>query len=310
VVELHGLGKHELLTRKVLREWISEGLAGGGNTPGFSSAESSLTVSWKRKSSVGLSGALVVFTGVAVYWAALPPQSPKTSSPPAAQLESTGLPRPHAERAAALRPPRSNTPAGAPTDSETQTVAQYTAQKYQLLLDDLHSPPPDRAQLQRELLLREQLAGQPETTDREKALAEVEALIRGMLHPTDFATYDALKESDLEQFELDDYAGGISNVAPLSAAERKSILRTKLAYKVRFVQLVRDSGLLRAELSPAERHYAYDVASRALNDYLRDYLLEVRQYLANDEQYALLSNYETTKFSAELARLRSRAGES
>jgi hypothetical protein len=163
--------------------------------------------------------------------------------------------------------------------------------------------------LQRELLLREQLAGQPDSAERARALAEVEARIRGLLHPTDFATYDALKESDLEQFELDDYAGGISNVAPLSAAERRSILRTKLAYKSRFRQLVQDSGLLRADLSAAERRYALDVAARALNAYMRDYLLEVRQYLADDEQYALLSNYETTKFTAELARLRARAGE-
>lgn len=197
-----------------------------------------------------------------------------------------------------------------PIDSETETVAQYSAQKYQFLLDDLHSPQADGARLQRELLLHEQLASLPDSAQRARALAEVEARIRGMLHPTDFATYEALKESDLEQFELDDYAGGISNVAPLSAAERRSILRTKLACKLRFRQLVQDSGLLRADLSPAERQYAYEVASRALSGYLRDYLLEVRQYLANDEQYALLSNYETTKFTAELARLRSRAGES
>ncbi len=37
-----------------------------------------------------------------------------------------------------------------------------------------------------------------------------------MLDPADFANFDALKESDLEQFELNEYAGGVSNVAPLA----------------------------------------------------------------------------------------------
>ena len=42
------------------------------------------------------------------------------------------------------------------------------------------------------------------------------------------------------------------------------------------------------------------MTSRALEDFRRSYLEEVRQYLANDEQFALLSNYEATEFKAEL----------
>ena len=123
--------------------------------------------------------------------------------------------------------------------------------------------------------------------------------------PADYATYETLKESDLELFKLNEYADGISNVAPLSAADRESILKTKLAYKERFRQLLLDSGLQRTDLSLAEREYAYSVTSRALEGYKPSYLQEVRQYLTNEEQFALLSNYETTEFKAELARLRS-----
>ena len=119
-----------------------------------------------------------------------------------------------------------------------------------------------------------------------------------------------LKESDVELYKLNEYAGGISNVAPLSAADRKSIMRTKLAYKERFRQLLRDSGLQRSDLSAAEREYAYSMTSRAMEDYKRSYLQEVRQYLTNDEQYALLSNYETTEFNAELAKLQSMVNDS
>jgi len=263
---------------------------------------------WKSRLRAGLSGASVVVTGVAVYWAALPGQPVATPRQSSIRLEGAEVHRPRTGSAparAASMPPQ--TASSAAVDTEEATVAQYTAQKYRYLFDDMHSPQLDRAQLQRVLLLREQLAGRPDTADRDGALVEVDERLRAMLHPADFANYDALKESDLEQFELNDYAGGVSDVTPLTADERKSILRTKLAYKGRFQQLVRDSGLLRKDLSPAERDHAYRVTARALSDYMRDYLLEARQYLANEEQYALLSNYETTKFTAELARLRSPA---
>ena len=204
-------------------------------------------------------------------------------------------------------------------DSEVATVAQYTSGKYRLLLDDLRGlRAEDTGQLRRDLLTRELLAGSikaareandpakaAEVQRQEAALAKVEGQIRGRLHPSDHATYEALKDADNELFQLDDYAGGISNVAPLSDADRDSILRTKLAYKTRFRQLVQDSGLMRDNLSAAEREYAYAVTSRALEDYKRSYLQEVRQFLVDDEQYALLSNYENTEFTAELARLRS-----
>jgi hypothetical protein len=268
---------------------------------------------WKSRLRAGLSGASVVLTGVAVYWAALPGQPVATPRQSSVRLEGAEPQSPRTERPRTERAPArvasmpSQTAPSAAVDTEEATVAQYTAQKYRYLFDDMHSPQADRAQLQRVLLLREQLTGRPDTADRDSALAEVDARLRAMLHPADFAIYDALKESDLEQFELNDYAGGVSDVTPLSPDERKSILRTKLAYKGRFQQLVRDSGLLRKDLSPAERDHAYRVTARALSDYMRDYLLEARQYLANDEQYALLSNYETTKFTAELARLRSPA---
>ena len=195
----------------------------------------------------------------------------------------------------------------APTfDPEESTIAQYASEKYQFLLDDLYYLEAGQAeQLHRALLARERLVGQASNAERNEALAKVEAEIRGMLNPADYATYELLKESDLELYKLNEYAGGIANVAPLSVADRKAILKTKLAYKERFRQLLQNSDLQRGDLSAAEREYAYSMTSRALEDYKRSYLQEVRQYLANDEQYALLNNYETTEFNAELTRLRS-----
>ena len=206
-------------------------------------------------------------------------------------------------------------------DSEEATVAQYTSEKYRLLIEDLHGlRAGDVEKLRRSLLERELLTGaikaareandpskREEILRQETALAMAEGQIRSLLHPADHATYEALKHADLELFQLDDYARGISNVAPLSTADRSSILKTKLAYKARYGQLLQDSGLLRDNLSAAERGYAYSITARALEDYQRSYLLEVRQFLVDDEQYALLRNYENTEFTAELAKLRSMA---
>jgi hypothetical protein len=253
-----------------------------------------------------MSAAAAVLVGATVYWATrseLPAQierlaerksHPAMEGTPAAQTAQAEIARPltGVQRSTA--------------DPEASTIAQYTSDKYQFLLDDLgYLEAGQIAQLREALQLRERLAGEPDSTGQKEALARVEDQIRGILRPADHATYEMLRESDLEQFKLNEYAGGISNVAPLSAADRETILKTKLTYKARFRQLLRDSGFERADLSAAEREYAYEVASRALADFRRSYLQEVRQYLANEEQYALLSNYEATEFKAELAQLQS-----
>jgi hypothetical protein len=69
-----------------------------------------------------------------------------------------------------------------------------------------------------------------------------------------------------------------------------------------------DSRLMTGDLNGTERLLAFTEVSRALKEYQQSYLQEVRQYLYDDEQYRLLSNYETSEYEAELARLRVIAG--
>jgi hypothetical protein len=292
----------------------TEGLAGGGNTPGI--FRSVMAMSWKAgraRLRVGMSLAAAVLVGATMYWYSRP------ASPDALEVSSSGstsqpalaeVPRAQPETAlthtAHTSMPAPTRTQAATTDPEDSTIADYTSQKYQFLLDDLrYLKAAQVEQLQRALLARERLAGQANDPD---AMARVEGEIRGLLRPDDYATYETLKDSDLELFKLNEYAAGIDNVAPLSTADRESILRTKLAYKERFRQLMLDSGLQRSDLSPAEREYAYSVTSHALEGYRQSYLQEVRQYLTNEEQFALLNNYETTEFKAELARLQSMVG--
>ena len=138
-------------------------------------------------------------------------------------------------------------------------------------------------------------------------LADLEAMDRKvgtLLRPGDLATYDVLKDSDVEQWQLEDYAGGVSNVAPLSDEDRRAILYTKLTHRQRFRQVLADSGLMSGGLNATEREYAFAEVSRALGESRNSYLKEVRQYLYSDEQFTLLSNYENTEYSDELEKLR------
>lgn len=238
------------------------------------------------------------------------------------ETQSTAQP----EAAATVRTdsiPTADTPVAAKTSGVARTNADaaltgFTAEKYRFLTNDLfrHSEELQVALLEREHLAielntaRQRLDAQQRDPIRqyEMQLAAADARIRALLHPTDYAVFETLKESDIEQFQLDDYAAGISNIAPLSADERRAILLTKLNYKRDFRQILLDSGLLRDDLSPAARRAALDGVSRALAQYRDSYLAEVRQYLFDDEQYALLRNYESSEFDAELAKLRSMAG--
>jgi hypothetical protein len=138
-------------------------------------------------------------------------------------------------------------------------------------------------------------------------LAELAALdqkIGTLLRPGDLATFEVLKDSDVEQFQLEDYAGGVNAVAPVSDTDRKAILTTKLVHRQRFRQVLADSRLMTGELNASERRYAFAEVSRALRESRDNYLQEVRQYLYNDEQFTLLSNYENSEYAAELEKLR------
>lgn len=230
---------------------------------------------------------------------------------PAARIES-----------AATADTATNAPTSQAASSNADAaLAGFTAGKYRFLTDHLFPHGATGDELQAALLERERIAVELNTVrqsldERQRAttrqyearLSAADSHIRALLHPTDYAVFETLRDSDTEQFQLDDYAAGINNVAPLSAADRRAILLTKLQYKRTFRQVLLDSGLLRDELSPAARRAAFDGVNRAFAQYRDGYLTEVRQYLFDDEQYALLRNYESSEFDAELAKLRSMAG--
>lgn len=138
----------------------------------------------------------------------------------------------------------------------------------------------------------------------ETELANADRTVGGLLAPGDVAGFEVLKDSDMDQFQFEDYVGGIGHVVPLAEDRKKAILFAKLSNRRRFRQVLESSGLMRGDLTPAQRQFAFHDVSRALRDSRDGFLQEARQHLHDEEQFALLSNYENTEYAGELDKLR------
>jgi hypothetical protein len=109
-------------------------------------------------------------------------------------------------------------------------------------------------------------------------------------------------DTERESRELEEFFGGVSNVAPVSPQQREALLQARLRHQKIFIEALRDSGALRDSLSDAERMYAHSAASRALADFRGNFMIDARAILS-EEQFALLTDFEATEYSRRLAQL-------
>jgi hypothetical protein len=316
VGQLLGIWQHDVLIWKRVEN------AGGGNAPGIHDTEG-LVAAARSLQSMSPRNVLIpaVLTFAAVVWWAgrgsvdTPEVSTATSgadAPQAATQEGLGTNK--RERVDGNGSVPTVSVADATSDSSFQ---DYVGTKYRFLFTESGLSKGASDQLRATLSERERVAVEINTARQSsdasakesipRLQADLDALDRkvGMqLRPGDLAAYEVLKDSDIEQFQLEDFAGGASGVAPLSDADKKAILYTKLAYRQRFRQVLADSRFMRDDLPASERKQALAEVSRALEASRDSYLQEVRQYLHDDEQFTLLRNYETTEFNGELEKLR------
>jgi hypothetical protein len=184
----------------------------------------------------------------------------------------------------------------ADSPDESAAFREHVEHKYRHLLADVDHARVEELKLR--LLERE---SELDMNVRERMDAELAEL----LPAASFTYYQALKESDREQHHLDEYAGGLSNVAPLDEHQQRVVLDAKLRQKERYAAVIRDLGLDRESLSTTDREYAHARSAEALKRYLDEFLMAVSPSLTS-EQYTLLKNYETTEFARELSRLQQR----
>lgn len=180
----------------------------------------------------------------------------------------------------------------------------WVEHKYRYLLADASLTEAGRTKLVQLLLEREHIASLIDSRlrDGDPAVVRIENELRALLPAVHYATARLLEDSDEEQHHLSEYAGGISNATPLTARQERAVLEVRLRHKQAFQVALAQSGLERETLSVAEREYAHGAIAAALRVYRNDYLQEVRNVLG-EEQYVLLSNYETTEFDRELEKL-------
>jgi hypothetical protein len=258
--------------------------------------------------------ALAVFAAI-VWWAGRGGEDPPATR--ASRAASAALPMTSSgwPRVSSADSGGHGTSSAVPATDEDSSFGKYVTGKYHFIFDDV--PAEAANKLRAALLDRERVAVAINTARQSTDAAlkqeiprlqsELDAQDRKigtLLRPGDLAAFDVLRNSDIEQFQLDDYAGGVSAVAPLNDADRKAILYAKLVYREQFRQVLAQSGLMSGQLNAPERRQAFAEVSRALGDSREHYLQEARQYLYNDQQFNLLSNYETTEYSAELEKLR------
>lgn len=271
----------------------------------------------------GIAVAAALTFGAVVWWAGRgmePAADPRTSPGETPAHHADTGPIGTIARDSAVRDDEVAAATPAEDGSEQASEAsfeRYVDDKYRFLIESAGSKARGAQQLRAALLSRERVmvgintARQSNDANERSSLparlaelATVEQRIGALLPPADMAAFEFLRDSHIEQFQLDDYAQGISNVTPLAEADRRAILYSKLATRQRFRQVLEHSGLMRGEVAPGDRGRVLDQVARALIESRDSFLEEARQYLHDDEQYALLRNYENGEFRAELDKLR------
>ena len=140
-----------------------------------------------------------------------------------------------------------------PTAADSAGVpgSQVAARKYRYLLEDLGATGQVRMRVLELLARREALlpdpgfGSEPPTpldAARTAELAALDAALRRELAPAAYAAYELFRDSDVEQYQLDEFAGGIREIAPLDRAQERAVLEAKLRQRRLYSQLVATRG--------------------------------------------------------------------
>lgn len=177
---------------------------------------------------------------------------------------------------------------------------QAMHRKYHYMYEQMDYPEPVKEMLRQLLLEREQLAATGVMSSEQTGA--IDAQIGELLGSEGYQDYQILRESDAEQHHLREFAASLSESAPLSEEQERSLLFAKLRHKQNFQRALHDTGFYQQNLGEEGRAYARNGIIKALDEYKYNYLNEARSLL-NSEQFTKLRNYESTEFNWEQQRL-------
>lgn len=216
-----------------------------------------------------------------------------------------------------------NTPTvGSTTTTEFSSIQQENLKrtlekKYSLLMSRLALSGLAQSELQGLLEQREQIlnassigyySSQKEIEEavsrQQQGLAEIDRQIAQMLgSPEDRKTYDLLKDSAYEQYQMNNFFDEAQGASPIPTEKREALLLSKLEQKQEFARYMEATGTSIQSASAEEKTYMIEKAHEALHDYKDNFLNSARGNLTSD-QYDALREREQKQFDEMWASLK------
>lgn len=181
-------------------------------------------------------------------------------------------------------------------------------QKYSLLMAKLKLPSLEQENVKELLISREKIINssgvghfsseqdiQLFIKNQQSALADIDKNMSSILSKDDFNTYDLLKDSSYEQFQMNNFYSQLGEGVNVSEEVQTELLLSKLEQKkVFFYEL---EGLSRdiKNSSSEEKQYFIDQAHKTLHNYKDEYLRNARLTLT-DVQFSELREFEKKHF--------------
>ncbi|ACE84372.1 hypothetical protein [Cellvibrio japonicus] len=191
---------------------------------------------------------------------------------------------------------------------QADNIARTIDKKYQFLLGSLSLSSQDQHKLHELLREREQILGSnsvgyfssPEDIDKairqqQEALADIDYRITQLLRPDEVKTYELLKDSSYEQYQMNDFYNQLGDVSSLTEDKRRTLLLNKLEQKQAFNKQLEITGTAINKAHGEEKQYLLTQAHQALHDYKDNYLRQAREQLT-PEQFDRLREYEQQHF--------------
>lgn len=192
---------------------------------------------------------------------------------------------------------------------QQENLERTLEKKYALLMSKLGLAGQARNQLQELLSQREQILGassigyyssQADTEEairrQQESLTEIDRQIAQLLSsPEDRKTYDLLKDSAYEQYQMNNFFDQVQANAPIPTEKREVLLLSKLEQKQEFTSYLETAGQTITHASAEERPFLIEKAHEALHDYKDNYLATARANL-NAAQYDALREHEQKHF--------------
>ena len=172
-------------------------------------------------------------------------------------------------RSVATTPALTSTKMNEFANIQQENLNRTLEKKYALLMSQLGLSGQARSQLQELLLQREQILGassigyyssQADTEEairkQQESLAEVDRQIAQLLNsPEDRKTYDLLKDSAYEQYQMNNFFDQVQANAPIPNEKREVLLLRKLEQKQEFTRYLETAGQTINNASAAEKPF-------------------------------------------------------